>query len=152
LATLVGALIASLIQRKHENTRRKEQAQLEAYFQLIDLSHWYFGVTTAELHGEEPKAEVLATCRKIALQLSDKLRAFDRVEHLDETLTILFSESVPTANERANRLNALIQQYGALVNPKYAAIMNRIGKENLLRHGPDGAPSINAPGSWRYVR
>lgn len=152
LATLVGALIASIIQRRYEAAKRKEQTQLEAYFHLIDLSNWYFWVTTAELNQEDPKPEVLAACRKIALQLSDKLRAFDEVDHLDETLTILFSESIPTANERANRLNALIERYGKLVNPKYAAVVNRISKENLLRHGPGASPPINAPGSWRYVK
>lgn len=152
LATLIGALVASVIQRSREAEQRKELAQLDAYIHLIDLKNWYFWVATAELHGEEPKPEVLANCHKLSLQLNDKLRAFDRVDQLDEILAILFSESIPTANERANRLDALIAQYGKLVNPKYSSIISRISKENLLRHGPGETPPINAPGSWRYVK
>lgn len=152
LATLVGALIASVMQRNNETKQRKEQAQLDAYSHLIDLKNWYFWVTTAELHGEDPKPEVLANCRKLSLQLNDKLRAFDRIDQLDEILAVLFSESIPTANERARRLDALIDEYGKLINPKYSNIISRISRENILRHGPGASPSMNAPGSWRYVK
>ena len=151
LATLVGALIASLIQRHSEAKKRKEQTQVDAYFHLIDLKNWYFWVATAELHREEPRPEVLANCRKLSLMLNDKLRAFDDVEKLDEIVTVLFSESIPTANERARRLNALAEQYGKLVSPNYARIINRISNENILRYASGTQPPINAPGSWRYV-
>lgn len=152
LATLVGGLVASLIQRNHEAKQKKTQAQVDAYFLLVDLKNWYFWVTTAELHGEEQRPEVLENCRRLALQLNDKLRAFDGVSELDEILTILFSEAIPTARERADRLNELINTYGKLVNPEYSAIIDRISRENILRHGPHPTPPINAPGSWRYVK
>lgn len=150
LATLVGALIAIIVQRNHEARLRKEQAQLEVYFHLIELSNWYFWIASAEIHGKEPDPEVVATCRKISFKLSDRLRTFDQVEHLDEALTLLFSESISTANDRANRLSSLIERYGKLVNPRYAAIVSRISRENLLQYGPGKAPRINAPGSWRH--
>ena len=152
LATLVGALIANMLQRSHDAKRRKEQAQLEAYFLLIDLHNWYFFIASAEVTRKDPDPEILETCRRISLQLNDKLRAFDNVEHLEETLTVLFDESIPSANERANRLSGLIEQYAKLVNPKYASVMSRISRGNLLRHGPGATPSINAPGSWRYIK
>ena len=152
LATLFGGLVASLIQRSHESEQKKSQAQLDAYFHLLDLKNWYFFVATAELHGEDPRPEVLENCRKLALQLNDKLRSFDGVGELDEMLTLLFSEAIPTAQERADRLNALIEKYGRLVNPRHAEIIQRISRENVSRHGPHPTPPINAPGSWRYVK
>jgi hypothetical protein len=150
LATLVGALVASIIQRRNEVEKRKEQAHLDAYFLLVDLKNWYFWVTTAELHGEEPKAEVLDTCRKLAYQLNDKIRSFDEVEQVEEVLTVLFSESIPTAHARATRLDGLVDRYGQLLHPRYAKTILRISHENILRHGTGQAPSSNAPGSWSY--
>lgn len=150
LATLVGALIASVIQRHNEFKKRKGQAHLDAYFLLVDLKNWYFWVTTAELHGEEPKSEVIAACRKLAFQLNDKLRSFDEVEQVEEVLAVLFSEAIPTARERAARLDQLLDKYGRLLHPRYAKTILRISHENILRHGTGGIPSSNAPGSWSY--
>jgi hypothetical protein len=152
LAALVGGLIGQHCAATQPGpSKAKRKLNLDAYFHLLDLKNWYFWVATAELHGEEPKPEVLYNCRKLALQLNDKLRAFDRVDQLDEIL-ILFSESTSTANERARRLDELIDQYGKLVTPKYSTIINRISRANILRHRPGASPPINAPGSWRYVK
>jgi hypothetical protein len=150
LAALVAALVASITQRCHEASKRKQQAQLDVYFNLIDLKNWYFWVTTAEFHDEDPDPQVLTKCHSIALSLNDSLRTFDQVMDVEEILSILFSESIPTASERAEKLNALIDRYGKSVSPKHAEVMGRIGRENLLRHGPGPTPSMNAPGSWRY--
>lgn len=150
LAALLGALVASIVQRQSDFKRRKEQAHLDAYFLLVDLKNWYFWVTTAELHGEEPKAEVLNTCRKIAYQLNDKLRSFDDVEQIEEVIAVLFSEAIPTARERAERLDKLLDRYGQLLHPRYAKTILRISHENILRHGAGQTPSSNAPGSWSY--
>lgn len=150
LATLVGALVASIIQRHSELKKRREQAHLDAYFLLVDLKNWYFWITTAELHGEEPKPEVLKTCRQLAYQLNDKLRSFDEVEQMEEVLAVLFSEAIPTARERAERLDKLLDRYGRLLHPRYAKTILRISHENILRHGAGKIPSSNAPGSWTY--
>ncbi len=152
LATLVAALIASVTQRQTERKRRKEQAHIDVYFLLLDLHNWYFWVASAELRQEEPTEEALAQCRRLTYQLNDKLRTLEDVEHLEEILNILFSESVPSANERANRLSKLLDQYGSLVSPRYRSISQRISNENLLRYGAGVTPSSNAPGSWQYRR
>jgi hypothetical protein len=152
LAALVGGLIASIVQRHNEAGKRKAESQLDVYFQPLELSQWYFWVATAELHGEEPSEEALAHCRRISWKLADKIRRFDGIEHLDEILTILFSASIPSANERAERLDQLISVYGSLVNPRYARVIREISKENLLAHGPGKTPPNNAPGSWRYSK
>lgn len=148
LTTLVGALIASVAQRTHESRKRRAEAHVDAYFHLIELSNWYFWVTTAELHGESPNPEVLRHCRALALKLNDKIRTFDNVEEVEEILTILFSESIGTARERANRLRALLDRYGRTVSPRHLKIVKRISEQNLLRYGPGKHPVNNAPGSW----
>ena len=152
LASLVAALIASVSQRQVEYKRRKEQARLDVYFHLLDLHNWYFWVASAEVRGQEPKDEPLNECRKLTYQLNDKLRSFEDVEHLDEILLVLFSESISSANERASRLSALVEKYAKLVSPRYRTVLQRISHENVLRHGPGVAPSSNAPGSWQYRR
>lgn len=150
VATLVAALIASSSQRISENRRRRDEARIDVYFHLLDLKNRYFWVASAEIHGEQPREEVLAECRRISYLLNDKLRSFEDVDHLDEILAILFSESIPSANERANRLNSLLDLYGKLVSPRYQALAKRIGDENLLRHSSLETPSSNAPTTWRY--
>jgi hypothetical protein len=150
VATLVAALIASVSQRITESRRRRDEARIDVYFHLLDLKNWYFWVASAEIRGEQPREEVLAECRRISYLLNDKLRSFEDVDHLDEILAILFSESIASANERANRLNSLLDRYGKLVSPRYQALARRIGDENLLRHSFLQAPSSNAPTTWSY--
>lgn len=152
LASLVAALIASISQRQAEYRRRKEQARLDIYFHLLDLHNWYFWVASAEVQGEEPSQDALRECRKVAYQLNDKLRSFEDVEHLGEILLVLFSESIASANQRANILSELLEKYGRIVSPKYRTTLQRISQENVLRHGPGKAPTFNAPGSWQYRR
>jgi len=152
LTTMVGGLIASVVQRHNETVKRKAEARLDVYFQLMELSQHYFWVASADIHGEKPPKEALAACRKVTWELAGKLRTFDSVEHLDEILTVLFSSSIQSANERANRLELLIDSYGQLVNPLYARAINRISIENMrmLNSGKvSGKVSRNnAPGAW----
>jgi hypothetical protein len=148
LTTLVGALIASMVQRHHEARKRKSDAHIDAYFHLLDLSNWYFWVASAELNGTRPNPDVVIRCRDLAFKLNDKLRSFDDVAEVEEILTILFSESIETARERANRLQTLLDKYGRNVSPKHLEIMKKISEQNLLRNGPGKAPTNNAPGSW----
>ncbi len=149
LAAFIGALIASMVQRTHEARKRRSEAHLDAYFHLLDLNHWYFWVASAELRGEKADGEVHVRCRDLAFKLNDKLRSFDNVVEIEEILTILFSETIPTANERAKRLQSLLETYGRNVSPKHIKIMQRISSQNILRHGPGKPiPSNNAPGSW----
>ena len=148
LATLVGGLIASLVQRHNETVRRKSEARLDVYFHLMELNQHYFWVASADMRGEKPPKEALTACRKVTWKLADKLRTFDSVEHLDEILTVLFSSSIQSANERANRIGKLIDSYGQLVNPSYARSINRISNENILILGSGKIPKNNAPGAW----
>lgn len=151
LAALVAGLIASIVQRYNETVRRKAEARLDVYFHLMELNQHYFWVASADMHGEKPPKEALAACRKVTWKLAEKLRTFDSVEHLDEILTVLFSSSIQSASERANRLGKLIDSYGQLVNPSYARSISRISNENLLMLANGKSSKNNAPGAWNIV-
>ena len=148
LATLVGGLIASIVQRHNEAVKRKAEARLDVYFRLLDLNQQYFWIASSEMHGEKARTEVVARCRELSWKLADKLRTCDSVEHLDEILEILFSSSIASANERANRLGKLLDNYGSLVNPTYARSIKRISEENVRLLGSGAKINNPAPTTW----
>lgn len=152
LAALIGGLIASIVQRVNERRKDKAAARLSAYFLLLELSQQYFWVASSELNEQDPPEEMITAARKTSWQLADKLRAFDDIEHLEEILTILFSYSILSANERAQRLDKLLESYGKLVNPSYQKIISRISAENIIGQARRGSLKTNAPGAWRYLR
>ena len=148
LATLVAALIASIVQRHHEAERRKSEARLDVYFALLDLNSQYFWVASAEMHREPPKTEVLIACREMAWRIADKLRKCDAVDYLEEILEILFNNSISSANSRAKRLEALLDEYGKLINPRYARTIRRISDENIRLLASGNKIDNPAPTTW----
>lgn len=152
LAALAGAVIAAVIQRAHERRKEKSAARQTVYMLLLELNQQYFWVASAEATGAEPPEGTREACRKTAGAIADGLRAFDQVEHLDEILAVLFSTSILTANERAKRLDALLKNYGELVNPQYAKAIKKISSENVLGQAQRGTMKNNAPGSAFYTR
>ncbi|WP_236166330.1 hypothetical protein [Pseudomonas juntendi] len=147
VAALIGAILAGIIHRTNEHRKEKNAARHVVYMLLLELQQQYFWVASAEATNDEPPKEMLDTCRKTAWTIADKLRSFDRVEHLDEILTVLFSSSVPTATERANRLDALLDRYGELVNPAYAQAIKKISRDNVIGQAQRGTMKTNAPGA-----
>lgn len=148
LAALLGGIIASIVQRQNEAKRRVDEARLEVYMLLLQLSQQYFWVASAELRSEKVVEETWAECRQTSWRIADRLRACDDVEHLDEILEVLFSVKIQSANDRANKLDALIKKLGQLVNPTYAEHINKISIENVLLIGSRQKIKNNAPGSF----
>jgi hypothetical protein len=148
LSVLVGGLIASVVQRHNDAVRRKDEARLAVYFQLLDLDQNYFSIASCELRGEEPSHEVVVRCREISWKLADDLRKNDGVEYLTEILEILFSNSITSANERANRLGEVIDKYGLLVNPAYSNVIKRISAENVKVFAGGRKIKNSAPTLW----
>ena len=91
---------------------------------------------------------MVARCRGLAWKLADNLRTCDSIEHLDEMLVILFSSSIASAKERANRLGKLLDNYGRLVNPDYARSIKRISDENVRLLGSGAKIGNPAPTTW----
>ena len=148
LAALLGGVIASIVQRQNEARRRVDEARLEVYMLLLQLSQQYFWVASAELRNERVVEETWAECRQTSWKIADRLRACDDVEHLDEILEVLFSVRLQSANDRANKLDSLIKKLGELVNPAYAKHINKISIENVLLIGSRQKIKNNAPGSF----
>jgi hypothetical protein len=99
---------------------------------LLELHGFYFWITSAELRGEVPPDSVPVRARQIAMQIADKLREADDVEHLEEILTVLMAEDAfETANKRSEALDAVIDKLGNKVNPHYAEVVRRISDENV---------------------
>ena len=148
LTTLVGGLIASVVQRQNEAIKQKAEVRLDVYFRLLYLNQQYFWIAAAELRGEKAPTEVVVKCREISWKLADKLRTCDKVEQLDEILTILFSNSITSANERARQLDKLLESYGRLVDPSYARTIKRISEENVHLLGSGLKAKNTAPTAW----
>ena len=125
---------------------------LAVYTMLLELNNLYFWVASSEMHDHDPPEEILKQCREVSSRLSDKLRTFDDVEHLQEILIILYSSSFATASDRARQLDGLLDRYGKLVNPRFAEAISKVSEENLLGQMRRGSLDTNAPGAWRYQR
>lgn len=151
LSALIGVIIAAVIQRAHEHRKEKSVARQAMYMLLLELHQQYFWIASAEATGTEPPEGMREACRKTAWTIADKLRSFDQVEYLDEILTLLFSTSILTANERANRLDALLESYGYLANPRFAKSIKKISSDNVLDQAQRGTMKNNAPGSSFYT-
>jgi hypothetical protein len=151
LATLVGGLIASLVQRHSDKVRHLTEARLDVYFQLMELNQHYFWIASFDIRGEKPPEDEVLKCREIAWRLADRLRKFDHVEHLDEILVLLFSSTIESANDRANRFGILIEKYGKLANPTYAKHIGRISAENIMALGSGKLRKNNAPGAINLI-
>lgn len=130
--SIIAAFVSYLLQRRGDRRRHREQAAFRVYMLLLDLNSHYFWIASTELHGEPPPPEMAAKARRIAMQIADKLREADDVQHLEEILTVLMSEDAyKTANDRARALNAVIDRLGETVNPRYAKIVQSISDNNV---------------------
>jgi hypothetical protein len=152
LTALVAGLIASIAQRHNEKIKRKEEARLEIYFLLMELSTNYFWVASADLRDESPPNEMIERSHEIAWKIAEKLRIFDQVEFLDEILEVLFDAHIPSANDRAKKLDALIGKYGKLVNPKYSKHIMAISQSNVVSLGLGTKSKSYAPGLWHWPK
>ena len=130
--SIVAAVITYLLQRRGDRRQRRERAAFQVYMLLLDLHGHYFWIASNELRGEPSPPEMAAKARSIAMQIADKLREADDIQHLQEILTVLMSEDAyKTANDRARALSAVIDSLGETVNPRYAKIVRNISEDNV---------------------
>lgn len=145
-AAILGALITVIWQHRVETVRRKNAVRLEIYLLLLELNESYFWIASASLRNNDPPSECLSRCYGITGQIIGAMRRLDTVDHLEEIVAVLLDISVPSANERANRLGELISKYGKLVNPKLAAAMQGVSRSNVMTFGSGRDPKSWAPG------
>ena len=147
LVAFISALLAILVQRHHENFRRREQAQLDIYMKLLELNSAYFWIATAELHKEESKLEYKRKAFDLSWKIADTMRANDNVEYIGEILEILFGSKYCSAQERAKSLSSIIEKYSKIVNPTYGKLIKNIIDENMISIASGCKNYKNAPGS-----
>jgi hypothetical protein len=148
LVTLVGAMLAHLLERQRDRHRRLRSRQHSLYMALLEIHQLYFFASSAEMKKIALPQEIRARLHALAWKTADMLRESDDVTHLEETLDVLLGSGFRTATDRYDAMSSLIDRMGARVNPRYMARIRKISDENVKRMAT-GSVS-NAPGSmWQ---
>jgi len=143
---LLSAVISAQVERRSARRSRVEDARFQIYMQLLDLYTTYFWVTTAELHGEEVRAETRDRIRSLTWQIADQLRAADEVDHAEDILDVLLSISYESAADRYRKMDMVIKSLEAKMNPRYSQAVHRISERNLLEYGSQKRGRDTTPG------
>lgn len=150
LGALIGALVAVIgaawSQHLLDQHKRRQNTRFEIYQRLLALNERYFWVASRTLRNELPDIKVLDECYRISWEIAERLREFDKLEHLGELVEVLFSSEIISSNERAHRLCTLIDFYSSLVNPSFASKMKEVSKTNVIALGTGKDPKSYAPG------
>jgi len=149
ILALFGVLVGYYFQKRLEKSKEKEKIRFEIYMNLLDISSYYFWITTAEIHNEKPSIEIVNLLRDLSFKTLDKLRQADDIEYLNEILEVLFSENFDTAKERAVKFDELLERLHRKVSPNFAKKINQISKDNLLLSKP--LSKLNAPGTPKIL-
>jgi hypothetical protein len=144
--TVSTALVTAYVTRREERRRLRQAAQFEIYMKLLDLNSLYFWVTVWELHKEPQDPAHLAKIRSLAWEIADRLRQFDDVDYMAEILQVLMAEVYPTAKDRANELDSLLDRLGRSVNPRYSKAIAAVSSVNVAHMAFGSRESRNAPG------
>jgi hypothetical protein len=80
--TLVGALMATFLQRRHERRRRIEEGRFHIYMKVMELHSFYFLVSSAEVRQENVDPDLRKRIRSIAGEIADMLRSHDELREV----------------------------------------------------------------------
>lgn len=149
LSALLGAAGAWLTQRHLENDRKMRATRFEIYRRLLALNESYFYVASSVIYGERPPQAELSKCHTVSLEIADLLRSHDKLDYVEELAAVLFDESIPSSNERANRITELVDKYAALSNSTFDSEMRKISRSNVTARAKGVRHQSYAPGQWR---
>ena len=147
LATLVAALVGSLIQRASEKKKALDEAIRSVYSMLLELNEYYFWVASAELHKETPPVEAERRCYDLCQEIAQCLSQNDKLPHLQRIVRVLFDSSFKSANDRANELAHLIDELSGELSPRFTKHIQATSRANLLANLEPKQSSM-APGRW----
>jgi hypothetical protein len=144
------ALVAHVLQKRHERQRTLEERRFDVYMKLMGLNALYFWYATKWSPTEPVPQELRTKLQGMAFELADRLRGIDDDAHVDEALDVLFRiDYTQTADARAAKLRALIDRMGNTVNPRYARKMSEISAANVKATAANLASSApGAPWPW----
>lgn len=143
---LVGAYVASILQRRNERLRRTEDTLFKIYMKLMELNGYYFWYTSAEIRKEKVPSDIKRKTRDLSWQISDLLRVTDDFKLLPRILTVLFDDNSIPARERYDEIKKIINELGDLINPQYSKIMKEISQRNIHKRTIGRMPDDNTPG------
>lgn len=145
--SMMTVIVAERMTRNRERDAKKEERRFAIYMKMMDLHSQYFWISSAEVRGEAAPQEMMTKCWHSAWQIADMLRAADDVEFLEDILDVILGPGFKSAAERHDAMGALIDDLGVFVNPRYAARIKDISRENLALLAAGKAS--NAPGAMR---
>jgi hypothetical protein len=137
-SALVGAVVGSWtsvwLGAKRNRREASDQALFGIYLQLLELNGFYFWISTADLHREERKADIIKRVESIARSIADDLRKVRDAAAVREVFDVIASSDpveYPDSATRLSRLNQLLQELGHRFNPEYMEAAGRVGTSRM---------------------
>jgi hypothetical protein len=143
--TLVGALITTFLQRRHERRRRIEEGRFRVYMKLMELHSFYFFASSAEVRQQELSVDIRERIRSLAREIADMLRSADELREVPQLLRILMSMDFPSAQTRYREMAEVLNSLGQFVNPRYSTAARAIGDGNVHGMSAGGAGRAHTP-------
>jgi hypothetical protein len=133
-SALLGALAGSWVTVRlgAQVERRAEVRKLirSIYGRLMELYSYYFWMTTAEMHAQQPRADVVGRIERLAWGILDDLREVDEHPVLPSVVEVLASEDFqkyPDAMTRYLELGKVLKHLGSELNPRYLSAIGQVG-------------------------
>ena len=142
---LIGALITTFLQRRHERRRRIDEGRFRVYMKLMELHSFYFFASSAEVHHQELSSDVRQRIRSLAGELADMLRSTDELREVPELLRILMSMDYPSAEARYRDMGQVLDSLSRSVNPRYSTVARAIGNGNVQDMSAGGTGRTHTP-------
>jgi hypothetical protein len=143
--TLIGALTATFLQRRHERRRRIEEGRFNVYMKFMELHSYYFFVSSAEVRKENVDADLRKRIRSLAAEIADMLRSNDELREVPRLVRILMGMDYPSAEARYRDMGEVLNSLGRSVNPRYLTAARSIGDGNIRDMAAGGAGRAHTP-------
>lgn len=144
-SAIIGAIIGAIISiigawqlgvfKNKKNTKSEELKHWrKIYSWLVSLNSTYFFISSYDLTLKQWPKDIINECYKLTWRIHDELSYITIEEHLMGCLyNTLFSRSYlkfPSARDRSNEIEKLVEKVGYLINPKYRKIGKAVDSEN----------------------
>ncbi len=146
--SLFGAIVANIIQKRNNAERIKKETRFEVYMKLMEIYGLYWEIYMAELHKEEYKMETKHKLWSLSWQIADKVREYDKIEYIEDIMSVLFNKNFKTAKDRYYEIKSILDKLGHKINPKYNKLLNEISEQNEKLLIEQQTTKSNAPGFY----
>jgi hypothetical protein len=143
--TLIGALAATFLQRRHERRRRIEEGRFRVYMKFMELYSYYFFVSSAEVRQESVDADLRKRIRSLAGEIADMLRSNDELREIPQLVRILMGMDYPSAAARYRDMGEVLDSLGRSANPRYLTAARALGEDNIRDMAAGGPGRAHTP-------